>query len=439
MAGGTWITQTKPRPGAYVNFIAAAEDNTGIASRGVATMPLVLNWGPEEEVVEILSTDLADGNAVAKIGYGVSAAESLLFRECLKHCYKLLAYRVNSGGDEATATLGNLVATAKYPGTRGNDLSVAVLTASAAFDVVTYLDGAEMDRQWVSSIDALVTNDWVVFSGEGVLAAVAATDLELGTNGTSDLTAYQTYMELMKTYDWQVMGFPVEVSGLPAAAETFIREMRESLGKKVQAVVYNDAADYEGIISTKQGYETESETISATDFVAWATGATAGAAISDSNTYKEISGAVGIVNPLSDAEIETALAQGFMVVSRRTDGVIVIEQDINTLITFDTDKSSAFRKNRFIRTVDEISNSITRLFENSFIGKISNNAAGRDLFRQALVKYLATVQDADAIQNFDDAEITVTQGTDADSVIVSLAIQPVDSMEKLYMTVEVNG
>lgn len=439
MAGGTWITQTKARPGAYVNFKAAVETDTGIASRGVATMPLVMDWGPEEEVVEILSTDFADGNATAKIGYGISAAESVLFRECLKNCYKLLAYRVDSGGAKADATLGELTATALHPGTRGNALSVAVLAADTLFDIVTYLDDTEVDRQRVATIAALVDNDWVTFSGTGDLAATVATDLEGGTNGTSNLAAYQEYMELMKTYDWQVMGFPVEVSGLPAAAEAYIRVMRETLGKKVQAVVYNDAADYEGIISTKQGYSTATETISATQFVAWATGASAGASIAASNTYAEITDAIDIVNPLSDAEIEAALAQGFMVISRRTDGVIVIEQDINTLITFDDDKSEVWRKNRFIRTGDEIANSVTRLFENQFIGKISNNAAGRDLFRQALVKYLNTVQAADAIQNFDAAEITVAAGTDADSIIVSMAIQPVDSMEKLYMTVEVNG
>ena len=41
-----------------------------------------------------------------------------------------------------------------------------------------------------------------------------------------------------------------------------------------------------------------------------------------------------------------------------------------------------------------------------------------------------------AIQNFDGTnDITITQGANLDEVIVTLNIQPVDSMEKLYMTV----
>ena len=45
-----------------------------------------------------------------------------------------------------------------------------------------------------------------------------------------------------------------------------------------------------------------------------------------------------------------------------------------------------------------------------------------------------------AVQNFDGAtDVTVMQGVNIDSVVVDLTIQPVDSMEKLYMTVNVDA
>ena len=44
-----------------------------------------------------------------------------------------------------------------------------------------------------------------------------------------------------------------------------------------------------------------------------------------------------------------------------------------------------------------------------------------------------------AIQNFEIDDIVVTQGAELDSVVVTWNIQPVDSMEKLYMTVNVNS
>ena len=107
---------------------------------------------------------------------------------------------------------------------------------------------------------------------------------------------------------------------IAAEAVEAIRTMREDLGKKVQAVVYDYAADYEGIISTKQGYITASDTISAVDFVAYAAGISAGGRFALPNTYREIEDALNIVNPMTSEEIETALATGYMVISRRTDG-----------------------------------------------------------------------------------------------------------------------
>lgn len=438
MAGGTWTLQNKSRPGAYVNFKAIPNLENVSAARGIVAMPLTLNWGPEAQIVEIYSTDLADGGIKKKLGYDANNSALLQVRECLKNCYKLLAYRVNTGGDEATATLGNLTATAKYPGTRGNDIKVAIESKTSTFDVIVYLDNTVVDKQNVAAITDLVNNDYVVFSGSGDLAPSAATALAGGTNGTSSAGNYTAFFELLKTQEWQVLGLPLDDDDIAAEAVEAIRAMREDLGKKVQAVVYDYAADYEGIISTKQGYISETDTVSAVDFVAYAAGISAGVDLPNPNTYREIEGAINIVNPMTSAEVEAALAAGFMAISRRTDGVIVIEQDINTLTSFTADKPKEFRKNRLIRTLDEIANMVTRLFENRFIGKVNNDTTGRELFKQAVTKEISALQDASAIEGFSSDDVSVSKGTDDDSVIVALSIQPVDAMEKLYMTVEVN-
>ena len=54
------------------------------------------------------------------------------------------------------------------------------------------------------------------------------------------------------------------------------------------------------------------------------------------------------------------------------------------------------------------------------------------------VYHLGQLMEIGAIDAFDSREdIEVLRGSTADAVIVNLAIQPVDSMEKLYMTVEI--
>ena len=49
------------------------------------------------------------------------------------------------------------------------------------------------------------------------------------------------------------------------------------------------------------------------------------------------------------------------------------------------------------------------------------------------------LQNMGAIKNFEAADVTVLPGDDIDSVVVDLNIEPVDAMEKLYMTVYVSA
>ncbi len=448
MAGGTFKSQNKIRPGAYINFKAVAKPLSSLGTRGVMTMPVAMSWG--DTVTELLSTDLLDGKSLAKIGYTAFDEEAQIFREALKNTYKAIIYRLDTGGTKATATIAPLTATAKYAGIIGNKISIVVIDLendAGEFEVVTLFDGVEKDRQVAKKVEDLDENDWVKFSGTGDLVANAGTTLASGTNGTISAGTYADYLNAMKSYKWNTMAIPQgeeEANGIVKSnIVTYITNMRENLGKKVQAVMFNVDADYEGIISTSQGYKTADETISPEVFVAYVAGLIAGSDVDTSNTYHAINGAISIVypegvTPYGDEEIEEALKAGKMVLSTRQDGVIVIEQDINTLHTFTPDKGYAFSKNRVIRTLDEINNSIALLFERSYIGKVDNNEDGRNIFKSDVIAYLNMLQSIGAIQNFDSAkDIQVYAGEAIDAVVVDLAIQPVDSMEKLYMTVMV--
>jgi len=441
MAGGTFKSQNKIRPGAYINFKGVAKPLSSLGTRGVVTMPVAMSWGAE--VTELLSTDLIDGKSLPKIGYTAFDEQSQIFREALKHAYKAIIYRLDTGGTKASATLTPLTATAKYAGIVGNEIAVSVVANGDKFDVITLFRGIERDRQTVTTVEELVPNDYVVFSGTGNLVANAGVTLTGGENGTVNEATYATYLNVIKAYKWNTMGIPQDVPAVNPNIITFITNMRENLGKKVQAVLYNADADYEGIITVNQGYKTTDETVSPTTFVAYVAGLTAGSDVGVSNTYHVIDGAVSIVypegvTPYGEEEIEEALKAGKMVLSTRQDGAIVIEQDINTLHTFTPDKGYAFSKNRVIRTLDEINNSIALLFERSYIGKVDNDDDGRNIFKSDVINYLNMLQSISAIKNFDSAtDIQVYAGEAIDAVVVDLAIQPVDSMEKLYMTVTV--
>ena len=74
-----------------------------------------------------------------------------------------------------------------------------------------------------------------------------------GENGAAEDVAHQNYLDAMESYTYNAMGCmstdPV-IKGLYAA---YNRRMRDDVGKKCQVVVSNNLADYEGVVSVKNG------------------------------------------------------------------------------------------------------------------------------------------------------------------------------------------
>lgn len=438
MAGGTFVAMNKIRPGAYINFESVPKPLMTVAERGVVTMPVAMEWGEQGKMITLLSEDLLNGNSTAKIGYDAFDAESLVFREALKNAYKAYVYRADTGGEKATATLGNLTASALYAGVVGNKITVAIVKDGDNFKVQTFLNGALKDEQTVAGIGDLVANEWVMFSGDGVLAENAGTQLAGGTNGTLNAAVLADYFKQAEKFKWNTMAIPLDLQNVGAQVTAFIKRMRDELGKKCQAVVVDyPNADYEGIISVSQGYKTSTETITKHIFAATVAGMTAGANVNESNTYAVVDAdAVEIIDELTDEEVKEALQSGKFIITRRDDDVIVVEQDINTFKTFVPKKGKEFAKNRVIRCLDEINNTTKLTWEKSYVGKVDNDEDGRSTFKADLINFGKQLQNLRAITDFDGNEdISVIKGQNIEDVITDWATTPVDAMEKLYMTV----
>lgn len=439
MAGGNFLAMNKKLPGAYINFKSVPNATGVLGERGIATMPLQLEWGPAGTVIELLSTDLEDGKSLTKVGTTAFYEDSLILRQCLMHCYKLLVWRIDTGAEKATATLGTLTVTAKYGGKKGNQIQVAIIENEdgETFDVVTFFDQTEQDRQTVSAITDLVDNDWVVFTGTDDLAASAGSYLTGGTSGEVEDTNFSTYLDAMKMQTWNTMGIPFDNKKLVPIIAGYIKNLRDKTGKKVQAVVYNDnTADHEGIISPKgQGYTTATETVDPVTFVAWAAGATAGANVNESLCYKVVEGATSIINEMSEDELEAAITKGWFLLGKRVDGAIVVIDDLNTFVSATPQKDMDFGNNRVIRVFDEIAMTTQLQFEKSFIGKVDNTITGRNIFRAQCSANFEVLQSINAIQNHDIEDIEVLPGPGKSDVKVNAYVQPVDCMKKLYMNV----
>lgn len=437
MAGGTWNVQNKVRPGVYINFKSEPRATGTIGERGVVSLPLSLSWGPEKQVIAVE----AGADTFEVLGYPITAPELLLVREALKRARALLLYRLNTG-TKATATVDALTVTAKHGGERGNDITIVIeqnIDDGTKYDVKTLVGATEVDVQTVASIDELSGNAWVDFSGNGNFTATAGTPLTGGDDGDVTAQDYLDYLAAIEVHEFHTIGLTVTDNMTKDVFVSFAKRQREEEGKKVQVVLENyPSADYEGVISVKNGVVlADGTTLTAAQAVAWVAGATAAAAPNESLTYDAYDGAVDVSPKYTHSQIVTALQSGEFLFTAM-DGRAVVEQDINTLTTFAPTKGKQFGKNRTLRVLDGLANDYKRVFSRSYIGKVSNNDDGRNLFKAECINITDQYQTIGAIQNFDaQTDLEVLPGADADAVIVNQWVQPVDSIEKIYMTVTV--
>lgn len=437
MAGGVFTGQNKIRPGAYINFKSVAKPTGKVGARGISTIPLILGWGPSDKLIEINSSDISDGKILNKIGYYGYETEVVPIKEALKNSYKCLTFRADTNGQKATASIEPLNVVAKYPGAVGNRISIIIIESNSKFEVRTLLDTKVVDSQIATNVEELKGNGWVDFAGTGKLVANAGIKLTSGSNGTESEENYSKYLELINNKIFNTMGVYTTNNSIKEKITSFIKQSREEKGKKIQAVINDYAANYEGIISVDQGYKTKNEVIDVNGFVGYVTGLTAGAALNKSNTYSVIPGAIDIVNPKTDTQIEEGIQKGKFIISFRQDESVVVETDINTFTEFSVDKSKDFSKNRVVRTLDDINNSIKNMFEQTYLGKVDNNETGRTSFKSDIISYLKELNKLGAIEDFKNEDINIRQGQDIDSVLVDVGVKPIDAMEKLYMTVAV--
>ena len=420
------VYQNKIRPGAYIVFESTAQNGFTIGRRGIATMPMQVDWGKDQELTEITLDDVLTGKFKTMFGN----TDVLLLELMLYGCNKVLLYSINKG-NKSTATLGStLTVTAKYGGGFGNKISVGIKDNK----VITEVDGEIMDEQEVTEFDDLIDNDWVTFSGNGTPSTTAFTQLSGGTNGSSVLD-YTDYFNKIKTKQWNVLAC-TDVK-MNEKAQQLIRTLREDEKIKVQGVLYDETPNYEGIIKLKnQSVMLDDTRITPEKLTAFVAGITAGAEIHESNTNR-LTPFTSIVDEMTNSEIEKAITGGYFVFSYRADRTVKCEYDINSFTKFSPSKGKDFSKNKIIRILDEIGNTIKSTFELYYEGQVPNNENGRDSFKGSIIKYFNELQSAQTIEEFSAKDIIVKIGNSKDSVYVETTIKPVDSIEKLYMLVKV--
>ena len=347
--GGTWTSQNKILPGAYINFLTNAPLSITPGERGIVVILQEMSVGTAGKTYRISATDQSEWPE------GVTEADKLLANEALKGAQTVIVYNLGAshGGEDVEDALG-----------------------------------------------------------------------------------------FLKTVDFNVLCYPYDGEDYNAnktAIQNWVEEMRDDEGVKIQAVMANHAADSEAVINVTQGVELSDGTVlTPAQCTAWVAGITAGAYINQSNTGRLYAGAVDVVPRMTKTEMEAAIQNGEFILKVDSAQNVTAVYDINSLTTITPEKGKQFTKNRLIRTIDSINNDIETIFESNYVGKVDNNPDGRSLLRATLIEYFNELQRLNAIQNLQPEDVTVSPGVDSDAVVIDCYIQPVDSVEKIYITVNLS-
>jgi hypothetical protein len=464
MPGGTWLNQNKLLPGVYINFRTTPGMLATVGERGIAAIAQQLSWGDGTDIIDITDVD----QVFTKLGYDITSPQMLFVRQMMRGttltsgASRLLVYRLpTSGATAASAVFGLLTATAKYVGARGNDISIIIspdvdteygTDLYAVFTVQTVVDGAVVDSQTVGSftdittntpgaVGMLVNNDWVNFTGNStdLLTPSAGAPLTGGADGTVLTTAYSSFLTLLDQYHLNVLIYDGTDPVMQSSVALYVQNRSYGTGRYCQAVMAAyPSADNETVISVKNAISLLDGTVLTPQQATWwVGGATAGASYNQSLTYGVHPDATAPVPRLTMQELNDAVTEGSFVFFEEN-GAVKVLTDINTFTSFTPTKGRSFRKNRVIRVLFSLANDIYRTFSLYYIGKTDNNADGRNLFKAEIIGYCNQLQGNNALQNFSADDVEVLPGNDVDSIVVNLAVQPVDAVEKIYMTVTVN-
>lgn len=343
---GTWTSQNKILPGAYINFKTNSPLSITPNERGIVVILQKLSVGTVHDIYEITAT-------TDTYPEGVGESDKITVNEALKGASKVLLY--NLGNEEEVTE---------------------VLTAA---------------------------------------------------------------LNKLRTVDFNVIAYPNCGGTDKNTIKTWIKSMRDEEGIKIQGVFANLSADDEAIINVVQGVTlSDGSSLTAEQVTAYVAGITAGAAINKSNTGLKYDGAIDVVPRMTKTEMETAITEGKYIFKVDSVQNVTSVYDINSLKTIGDNKNSSFKKNRTIRTLDGINNDTVNIFESNYIGNIDNTAEGRSLLRAAYIEYFNLLQNLNAIQNFTAEDVEVLEGKDKESVVINCNIQTVDSIEKMYITINLS-
>ncbi len=431
LGGGTFSVQNKILPGSYINIVSADMGANVFGERGVTAMAISLDWG-DEDIMEITREEfIKNSEEYFSRPYTDDALKDI--REAFKNSHKLLIYKLNQTSQKKASCT---YCTAKKYGSRGNFIRLSAAKNAdepSLYDVKLTIYDETVFSQTAASMNELDDNCYVDWNREASLGVISGTYLSGGVVGFVDGGSVQKFLDKLDSYTFNAVTIMYDNEEYEKLLVEYTKRMRDEVGKKFQCVTGIYSGGYEGNVCVKakladeEGYHIQ----------AWTAGAIGGCEVNKSLTNTLYNGEYDITADASQTELESSIKKGEFVF-HNVNGEVRVLLDINSFTDTTAEKGEDFKDNQTIRLIDRIATDIAAIFNGYYLGKVPNDAAGRNSLWCDIVKHHEKLLALRALDGFDENSITVEKGENRKSVIITDAITPANAMTQLYMTVRIN-
>ena len=476
MSGGVWTeADTKsPRtqPGVYSNIMAEAAQILEPGAGGTVFIVGTADWGPEDTVVSTFSERPSSRGGSVQESFGKTGSLVKLSGQAFRggaaevKCLRVAAAAAAKASVSITdGTSAALILTAKYTGTRGNNLTVTVKNhpvpangkvleiSEGGVLIESHLITSNENDDIAPQINS--SSEYVTAASTGTggraLADVANAALTGGNSGSTlvaaDYVAAQG-VAANEAFDVYVQGDDTTAANQDAAG-TWGTIQRDAGHRFV--IVHGGVADESAADARTRAKSFDNRTniyvhpgFTDEDGVEYS-GQEAGARIAGmiaakgftrAITYSPVVGATKTNVALSPTNVDLHLEAGVCTLVS-DGGAVRVSKGINTLTTtgVGTNTLDTFSKIRTIRTLDAVENGLER-GARPYIGEVTNDADGRKSLEGALSAFLDELVSGNAIQ--EGYTLQVEQGS-ADQVFLTVGVTPLDSVEQVFTTIFVSA
>lgn len=461
MSGFFTVGEQKIRPGVYKRYENAGLE-TARAEEGIAAAVVCSNWGPLNTAMAVDgSTDMS---AVIGTGNGAAVVQEILNGGAPE----VILSRVGSGGEKGTMSLQDSSDTGtvvirmetKYPSDREFSLSVkpelddpTVKTATLYEETKELETRSFMADDGQSEIDAFVeafaTSQYItvakVANGNGEVGSVVQVAFKAGKNPSVKANDYGNALAAIESEEWNILCVDSNATEVHSIVFAFINRIYID-GNNVMAVIgEGSGVDMDTRITRATSYNDEKMVYVLNGFIgtdgtvyqgylaaARVCGMIAACPASQSLTHRVISGATTLSEAMTTSQIKKAIKAGCFLFSVSRNRQVQVEYAINTLVTLSATQDSGWKKIRRVKTRFELIDRIEKTIE-PMIGQVNNDTNGR----ATIIAAAQRICDAMIGEHKLIAASVVLDSSnppEGDSAWFNIAVDDVDSLEKMYLT-----